>query len=66
MQAHGTSGETQLKKARQSLGESKPVRVVIESQNGCVGGDRKAYQSQTPAVGWLPPTSSGCPEPHPT
>lgn len=26
----------------------------------------KPYQPQALAVGWFPPTSSGCPEPHPT
>lgn len=60
MWAHGISGENQFKKARKSLGESKPVIVVIESQIGCVGGDLKTHQSQPPAMGWLPLSISGC------
>ena len=31
-----------------------------------VGRDLKDHPVQPPAVGWLPPTRSGCPEPHPT
>jgi len=40
--------------------------ITVESQNAWVGGDLKGHQSQPPAMGWLPPTSSGCPGPHPT
>jgi len=29
----------------------------------CVGRDLEDHPISTPAMGWLPPTSSGCPEP---
>ena len=35
--------------------------AFIESQNGWVERDIKAHPVPSPAMGWLPPTSSGYP-----
>jgi len=36
--------------------------LIIESQ-GWVGRDLKGHPAPTPAMGWVPLTSSGCPGP---
>ena len=61
----GLGGFASSEEERLGQKGSGPVRS-IESWNGWVERDIKAPQAPTPALGWLPPTRSGCPGPHPT